>query len=204
MAGIAGIYDPRDPRHASAEHLETMLDAIGHRGLAARKQWIDRDRGVAIGHVSGVAPSSIPSERLTPAFLDEGDIVAAFDGDATGLVEAWRTRPDPFASEIEDAFALCLWDRRQRQLCLARDPLGTKPLYYYRDDATGLVVFASELKGVLAHPAVHTRVDPEGLSLFLTFGYIPAPHSIVAGVGMVFPGTAAIFDSVGRHGVRRF
>src|SRR5213593_3740447 len=81
---------------------------------------------------------------------------------------------------LNGMFALAFWEPRSRRLILARDRYGEKPLYYTR--AGGLLVFASELGALLRHGGVPLEIDPQGLELYLTFGFIPAPWTIYRGV----------------------
>jgi asparagine synthase (glutamine-hydrolysing) len=108
--------------------------------------------------------------------------------DVARAVETFRADGSRFPAGLEGPFSLALWSRGERTLYLAREALGTHPLYAAHDRARGLVVFASELKGVLAHPAIERRVDPRAITAYLSFGYVPAPLSMVAGVEKVFPG----------------
>lgn len=83
-------------------------------------------------------------------------------------------------------FALALWDREEKSLTLARDRLGEKPLYWGWSGNT--VLFASELKAIIAHPAFQPEINRSALSLFLRHGYIPAPYSIYNGMEKLMPG----------------
>ncbi len=75
-----------------------------------------------------------------------------------------------------ECLRLRLWDKRKEKLLIARDRFGEKPLYYGVFD--GKLIFASELKVLLANPAVKTEIDLNSLRQFLSFDYVPAPHSI--------------------------
>src|SRR5690606_18334907 len=77
-------------------------------------------------------------------------------------------------------FALALWDRQTRQLVLARDRLGEKPLYWGWQDQ--VLLFGSELKALRRHPAFRADIDRPALASFMRHGYISAPHSIYQGV----------------------
>ena len=83
-------------------------------------------------------------------------------------------------SRLEGMFCFALWDERRRRLFLARDRIGKKPLFYsFRGDTLS---FASELQALVQDPEVSREVDPEAVDAYLTYGYIPAPLSIYAGV----------------------
>ena len=142
---------------------EQVTDAIGHRGPAGRKHWIDAELGVAIGQVFGGVVPSASNGFSSPVLREEDGIVAAFDGDASALVSAWRSRPDPFASQIEDAFALGLWDGRKQQLCLVRDALATKPLYH------------STTTGMTQRVSSYSRLSSRGSSRIQPFAHTSIP-----------------------------
>jgi asparagine synthase (glutamine-hydrolysing) len=95
-------------------------------------------------------------------------------------------------------FALAVWDDVERRLFLARDRLGIKPLFYAASENG--VRFASELRAILAGREVSRTVDPEALSEYLDFGFVPAPRTIVRGVAKLPPGCLLIW-SAGRHRV---
>jgi asparagine synthase (glutamine-hydrolysing) len=204
MSGICGIYSPRDASLAGREHLDRMLEAIGHRGPACRRTFLDRAAGIALGHV--FAPEfSGPVAGGAPHWYEDRDLVTTLDGavfgaapsavgavsgsrDVTHVAASFRADGSRFPAGLEGPFSLALWSRAARTLYLAREALGTRPLYVAHDPVRGLVIFASELKGVLAHPAIERTVDPRAISAYLSFGYVPAPLSMIAGVQKVFPG----------------
>ncbi len=90
---------------------------------------------------------------------------------------------------VAGMFAIVLWDRERREMHLARDRFGEKPLYYGWMGRT--FVFGSELKALRAHPAFRAEVDRNAVALFLRFNYIPAPHSIFKGVLKLLPAHVA-------------
>jgi asparagine synthase (glutamine-hydrolysing) len=89
-------------------------------------------------------------------------------------------------THLRRMFAFALWDAARRALFAARDHLGVKPFHYAWDGAT--LVFGSELKAVLAHPSVAATIDLAALRLYLECQFIPAPHSVFAGVRKLPPG----------------
>ncbi len=93
---------------------------------------------------------------------------------------------------LNGMFAFAIWDVARERLCLARDPVGIKPLAYH-DDGVRLR-FGSEIKAILADPGVSRQPDWEGLDAFLTFGYVPAPLTGFAGVKQLPPGCRLIAE----------
>lgn len=98
-------------------------------------------------------------------------------------------------------FAFGLWDGDQRQLLLARDRLGIKPLYYHH--AGGQLAFASEVKALLALPEVERRLDPRATAAFFDLLWVPDPDTLLDGVRKLEPGTYAIYRD-GRLETRRY
>ena len=85
-------------------------------------------------------------------------------------------------------FAFAVWDRNRDTLFIARDRVGIKPLYYALLP-DGQLTFASELKSVVANPAVSRAIDPRAVEDYFTFGYVPEPRSIYHAVSKLEPGT---------------
>ena len=83
-------------------------------------------------------------------------------------------------------FAFAIWDAPARTLFAARDRIGEKPLYYFADPRR--LIFASEVKAILADPTVPREIDPEGLSNFLAFGHAVAPSTMYRGIRKLLPG----------------
>lgn len=220
MSGICGVFCPRHPELANREILDMMLDAIGHRGPAARRFFSDETNGLGLGHV--FAPvSQMPGE---PQWHEDENHVALLDGalfnaqdflppqwrqhyknrDTAAALEHLKQNPSDFPEKLDGNFGLAIWDKNERRLRIVRDALGGKPLYWCHLVEKGAVIFASELKGILVHPAVKRSVSREALTAYLTFGYIPAPLSIFENVYKVFHGEIVEMDSDARVMKRQF
>jgi asparagine synthase (glutamine-hydrolysing) len=96
------------------------------------------------------------------------------------------------ARALDGMFAYALWDAERQELTLARDRCGKKPLHYWHDGER--LVFGSEIKTVLAHPAVPRRLDPAAIPAHLAFGYVPTPRTFFEGVLSVPPGSVLVYD----------
>lgn len=89
------------------------------------------------------------------------------------------------ARRLDGMFAFAVWDSARETLLLGRDRMGKKPLYYW--SGAGTFVFASEIKGVLAHPAVPCELDEDAIGAYLTFGYVPTPRTFFVDIKSVPP-----------------
>ena len=107
--------------------------------------------------------------------------------DTEVLLRAWQHWGEGCLTRLVGMFAFAVWDIHERRVFLARDPIGIKPLYYGFTRARDLV-FASELKGLLAHPGVERNLDPQALEDYMAFGYVPDPKCIYRGIRKLPPG----------------
>ena len=94
---------------------------------------------------------------------------------------------------LNGMFAMAIWDGRNERLVLARDRMGKKPLFYTVQN--GRLVFASELKSLITLPGISKEIDPGSIDLYLTYQYIPHPHSIYKGIHKLPPGHFAVFEN---------
>jgi len=103
--------------------------------------------------------------------------------------------PVALARRLNGMFSFAVWDDRRRRLVIGRDRLGKKPLYYWTSGMR--FVFGSEIKAVLAHPAVPRQPDPDALPGYLMFGYVPSPRTFFDGIHSLAPGHVLVFDANG-------
>ena len=108
------------------------------------------------------------------------------DSDTEVILAAYHAWGVEALPRLDGMFAFALWDGESRELFLARDPLGVKPLLHHQDECG--VRFASELKPLLEHPAIRREVDPEGLEEYLSLGYTLTPRTLIRGVQKLPPG----------------
>ena len=102
-------------------------------------------------------------------------------GDTEVILAAYEQWGADCVSHLHGMFAFAIYDQKRRELFLARDRFGVKPLFYTQL-SDGSVAFASELKGLLAHPLMRREVDPRALEDFMAWGYVPDHRSILKGV----------------------
>src|SRR5215470_7217242 len=208
MCGIAGIVRV-DGRPVLEREIRAMCGAMTHRG--------PDEEGVFLGEGVGLGMRRLSIIDLAngrqPVSNEDGSVWVVFNGEIYNYRElrallirrghVFRTASDTevivhlyedFGSKavsyLSGMFAFAVWDERRRQLLLARDRLGIKPLYYTQ--AGGDLVFASELKPILQLPEVGRRLSWEGLSHLFTFLATAPSHSIVDGVRKLEPARIAV------------
>src|SRR5215470_3428684 len=106
--------------------------------------------------------------------------------DTETIVHLYEEYGESCFARLRGMFAIALWDSNNRKLLLARDRVGKKPLYYAADGKR--IIFGSELKALLATGAIPRDLDPQALSDYFSFGYIPAPKTIYRSVRKLHPG----------------
>jgi len=161
--------------------------ALGHRrlriiDLATGQQPIANETGTVHAMLNG----EIYNYRTLTSMLRGRGHRFATSSDTEVIVHAWEEFGEECLAHLNGMFALVVWDAERRTLFAARDRLGEKPLYYAERD--GWFVFGSELRALLAHPAVGADLDFRGFGRYLTSGYLPDPHTILDGVSKLPPG----------------
>ena len=201
MCGIAGYAGPHPPDEAD---LRRMCDTLVHRGP-------DED-----GYVVGSAVA-LGMRRLAiidvatghqPVYNEDQSVGVVFNGeiynfpelrgwlearghrfgtatDTESIVHLYEEHQERWVEYLRGMLAFALWDEPRSRLLLARDRAGKKPLHY-RLTSDG-IWFASELKALLVDESFPRRVDPSALHRYLTYGYVPAPGSMVDGIAKVPP-----------------
>lgn len=207
MCGICGIVQVRGRPRPIVEPavLDRMTDAMTHRGPDDRGTY--SEDGVALGvrrlSIVDVAGGHQPfsNEDGSVWGIQNGELYnhgqlrdeLARDGhrfasrcDTEILPHLYERHGERFAEELRGKFGLAVWDGRARRLVLARDRLGVKPLYFA--ETGDVLVFASELKSLLASGLVPLDLDLEAIDAYLTLGYVPAPQTPIRGVSKLLPG----------------
>ncbi len=123
-------------------------------------------------------------------------------GDTEVVLRAYEHWGEDFVTRLDGMYALAVWDGRAGRLILARDRTGKKPLYY--TCAGGRITFGSEIKALLAAPWVRPEPNLGKLAEFLTFGYVPNPHTLYAGIEQVPPASILTYDGTGAPAVREY
>ena len=198
MCGIAGIFYPATPKPVDPARIAKMTDAMEHRGPDGSGVWTAP--GIGLGHRrlsiidlgggaqpmidGGLAVSyngEIYNFMEVRAELEAKGARFRTDSDTEVLLHGWRAWGPDLLARLNGMFAFALYDGERQTLFLARDRMGVKPLHLVALSDGG-VAFASELKGLLAHPLVRRSPDISAIEDYLTLGYVPDDACIVAGV----------------------
>ena len=200
MCGIAGIFHCATAKPVDPARVERMCDALVHRGPDDAGVWTAPGVGLGFRRLAIIdlagSPQPMPSVDGRAMLVFNGEIynfrelrreLAALgaqfhtDGDGEVILAAWQRWGVDCLPRLHGMFAFALYDLDQRTLFLARDRLGVKPLFMAQL-SDGSVAFASELKGLLAHPLLRREVDPLAIEDYMAWGYVPDHRSILEGV----------------------
>ncbi|MEM7130472.1 MAG: asparagine synthase (glutamine-hydrolyzing) [Chloroflexota bacterium] len=210
MCGIFGQLNfrpegiPTD--YLPSSYLSSALEAIHHRGPDESGSWENQIVSLGMCRLSIIDLSGgqqpIWNEDQTCCIVYNGELYNFLDlrpqleakghcfktrSDTEVVLHAYEEWGVECLHRFNGMFALAIWDERTQTLFLARDRIGEKPLYYYKQGNQRLV-FASEIKAILTDPTIPREVDPGGLSNFLTFGHSMAPKTIYRHLLKLLPG----------------
>jgi asparagine synthase (glutamine-hydrolysing) len=219
MCGICGILATSPSFDASERTVTAMRDTMVHRGPddGGADSWSSNGGRVAFGHRRLSIVDLSPAGR-NPMPNEDRDVWITFNGEIYNHRELrseleakghrYRSRTDTetiihlyeeegpgCVERLQGMFAIAIWDARRRQLFLARDRLGIKPLYY--TEPPGGFLFGSEIKALLAHPAVSPDLDEEAFYHYLTFICTPAPLTMFKGIHKLAPGERMVVRADG-------
>jgi asparagine synthase (glutamine-hydrolysing) len=215
MCGISGACWTDAKLEVTSDQLRKMTDAIRHRGPDDAGQWISNlsSTGVALGH-RRLSIIDLDSGHQ-PLGNEDGSIQIVFNGEIYNYVElreellqrghTFQTHTDTevivhlyeelgpeCVKRFRGMFAFALWDQKLQRLLLARDRLGKKPLVYRHDP--GRLIFASELKALLTLQGIPRELNPIAVDQYLTYQYVPHPHSILKGFHKLPPASYALYE----------
>jgi asparagine synthase (glutamine-hydrolysing) len=205
MCGICGIYQPKRETEIAHAVLKPMADTLHHRGPDDEGFYSAPGVGLAFRRLAIIDVKG----GHQPLSNEDGTIWIAFNGEIYNFQElnqrylssghTFRTRCDTETivhlyeelgeacfAELRGMFALALWDGRRKRLLLARDRIGKKPLFYSWDGRR--LVFGSEIKALWPAGGLSKEMDPEALSDYFSFQYVPAPKTIYRDVRKLRPG----------------
>lgn len=220
MCGIAGLLSSR-PLPEASQILSAMLQSILHRGPDESGELLDGSVAMGMRRLSIIDLA----DGSQPIFDESGRFGIVFNGeiynyrelrkelqsrghhlktcsDTETIVHLYEEQQECCLEHLRGMFAFAVWDRQQGELFLARDRMGIKPLYYTW--VAGELIFASEIKAILQHPAVVREVDEMAMSQYLSLKYVPAPRTLFKGIFALPPGYWMKADVHGRWTIERY
>ena len=196
MCGIVGIIDLKQNRDIDPVLLDSMRDALFHRGPDEAGSYTAP--GLGLGHrrlsiidlSSGQQPLSNADSTITIVFngeiynfpeltetLKQKGYSFKTHSDTEAILHAWEAWGEDCVNHLRGMFAFAIWDAKKKTLFCARDRLGVKPfLYAHTED--GYFIFASEHKALLKHPGLKTDINHRSIETYFALGYITDPDSI--------------------------
>jgi asparagine synthase (glutamine-hydrolysing) len=212
MCGIVGVVSNTPINHR--EWLTVGRDAMTHRGPDDAGHWWSDDGRVGMGHRRlaildlsplGHQPMHKPELGLSVVFngeiynfaelrkeLKQYGFVFHSQSDTEVLMAAYAHWGTDCVDRLNGMFALAIFDAPRQRLFLARDRAGEKPLFYHFDK--GALHFASELKALMANPALPRQVDPDALDCYLAMGFVPGEGCLLRGFRKLPAAHAMVFD----------
>ncbi len=206
MCGITGIFETRERKPISRDVLARMNEAQYHRGPDDGRSHVEPGVGIAFRRLAIIDVAT----GQQPLFNEDGSVAVVYNGeiynyqelvpelsalghvfrtrsDTEVVVHAWEQWGASCVTRFRGMFAFAIWDRNQETLFLARDRLGVKPLHYALLP-DGKLIFASELKALLAHGGFSLDLDPHAVEEYFALGYVPDPRTIFSSVSKLPPG----------------
>ena len=213
MCGIAGRYNFSSGAPVQGELLKMMCDLLAHRGPDG--EGIYQKANLGFGH-RRLAVIDLTEAAQQPMVRENGRFVITYNGeiynfqelrrnlealghrffsqsDTEVVLASYQEYGTKCVEHLRGMFAFAIWDEGEKRLFLARDRVGKKPLYYWKNQDG--ISFASEPKAFLADPYFNPEVDMEAISHYLTYSYVPSPWSAFQGIQKLLPGHVLIVQS---------
>jgi len=226
MCGIAGVYAYRESAPpVDEQELLRIREAMNHRGPDGAGLWVSPDRKIGLAH-RRLAIIDLSDAGAQPMATADGNFRITFNGeiynyrelrkeleakgyrfhsnsDTEVLLHLYAEHGADMLARLRGMYAFGIWDEREHELFLARDPFGIKPLYYADDGRT--LRFASQVKALLCGERIDRKADPAGHIGFYVWGAVPEPFTLYRGISQLPAGTWCLVSVGGRSdAVRHF
>jgi asparagine synthase (glutamine-hydrolysing) len=224
MCGICGELSLDLQRAVDERALAVMTDRLRHRGPDHGATWRSPTGRAGLGF-RRLSIIDLRPEGHQPMPNEDGTVQLVFNGeiynyrelrkglvarghhfrsnaDSEVIVHLYEELGDRLVDEIDGMFALAIWDGRSGRLVLARDRAGKKPLFVYQDAAR--LVFASEIKALLAHPELAIDIDEDAVPYYFLYGYVPHPQTFYKRVRQIEPGAIEWLSASGKTASRTY
>lgn len=204
MCGIAGILFFNQQRMQEAA-IRKMTTALAHRGPDAEGIFIGNEIGLGHRRLSIIDLSAAANQPFTDV---SGRYTIVFNGemynyreiksqiagypfqtssDTETILAAYNQWGMDGIQRFKGMFAFAIWDKQEKELLLVRDRMGVKPLYYYTDNEK--IIFASEIRAILASNIVPKHLNPAALNEFLSYQSVSYPHTMIKGIEQLEAGS---------------
>jgi asparagine synthase (glutamine-hydrolysing) len=226
MCGIVGVYCPNAlSYHISKEYICRLRDTMEHRGPDGSGVWISDDNRIGLGH-RRLSIIDLSDDASQPMCDETGRIWIVYNGeiynhyeirpllekaghcfmtdhsDTEVIIHAYQEWGIECVRKFRGMFAFAIWDGNKRCLFLVRDRIGIKPLYYAIN--RGTIIFASEIKAILADSTVKREVHNEAFYHYLSFMASPAPNTLFKGIYKLANASIARIDAYGCITIKRY
>lgn len=220
MCGICGVITTDESKEIKEKDINSMVNALFHRGPDDEGIFLDRKVSLGVRRLSvidlrsGHQPIHNEDKTLWIIFngmiynflelrrhLEEEGHLFYTQTDTEVIIHLYEEYGSDCVLWLNGMFAFAIWQVNEEKLFLARDRLGVKPLYYV--NSNGYFLFASEIKAILKFPGIRREIDPFSLSQYLTFEYIPTPHSIFKNIKKLPPAHILVYKN-GDTIIRRY
>lgn len=205
MCGIAGVLNFDHSQPIDPGVLQRMCDVIAHRGPDDEGFYVNGSVGLGMRRLSIIDIDG----GHQPIFSQDGSLCIVFNGeiynhqairkemiarghvyktqtDTESILHLYETFGVKCVEHLRGMFAFAIWDNRRRELFIARDRVGIKPLFYRVENDR--LIFASEIKSILQYPGVPREIDWQALDTYFALSYITAPRTIFQGIAKLLPG----------------
>ena len=204
MCGITGLFYYKNESHVDEQVLTIMRDSMLHRGPDGGENWISADKKVGLAH-RRLSIIDLTSTAAQPMANEDGKVMITFNGEIynhLGLRKLLVSKGHIFQTDhsdtevlihgyeewgiegllekIEGDYAFAIWDENIKELVLARDRVGVKPLYF--SFQSGIFLFGSEIKSIISNPVVERDIDAQAMFHYLSFLTTPAPMTMFKGI----------------------
>lgn len=212
MCGIAGICRISGSEPIMKQQLAAMVDTLHHRGPDGKGFYVGQDVGLGHARLSIIdldtGKQPIHNEDKTVWVTFNGEIFNYIElrkdlikqghvfyttTDTEVIVHLYEQYGDKFVDHLNGQFAIGLWDEKRKRLVLARDRVGIAPLFYKKED--GVLIFASEVKAILAVAKQRPALNPQALDQLMTFWSPVSPESIFQDVFELSPGQMLVLEN---------
>jgi len=221
MCGISGIFEFNPQQKFDLYSLKAMNKAIFHRGPDEEGYFDGGNIGLGSRRLSII---DIASGRQ-PIFNEDKKFVIVFNGeiynyrvlkqslqkkghrfitnsDTEVILHLFEEEGENCVKKLDGMFSLAIWNVKKRELFLARDPLGKKPLFWTIIE--NKFIFSSEIKGLLSHKDFKKSINEESLAKYFLYGFVPAPSSIFKNIQKLLPGHFLTVDSGGEARIKKY